>query len=953
MKLRIQIIYISLLLISCPDISAQSMRERIFNYLDNYKRADQYIKQSTLDSLKVDKTSQAINIYVSGGFMEQFFTDEVVNNIYNKVKTFVPDSLAGYKVQIITDKHLIEQLVPNAIRRGEKSKERQWKEEYKGTPWVKNISSPLSAPLGLEESHIALWQSHGIYWKQEKNTWIWQRPHLFCTTEDLFTQTFVIPYIIPMLENAGALVYTPRDRNWQNHEVIVDNDAPEKDGIYKENGRWHICDSAGFAHLKKTYYTYDRPFSDGTVRYAETTQSHHPYSSITWTPDIPEDGEYAVYVSYQTLKNSVDDATYTVVHNGMKTKYKVNQKMGGSTWVYLGTFPFVKGCSESNQVELTNHSDKDGVITADAVRFGSGYGNIARGNTNNDSIMFDKKTSNMPRWAEAALYYDQWAGMPDSVYNHFYNDNDYNNDLWARPETVNTLAGGSTYVPNRRGRNVPFELTMGFHSDAGFSRTGALTGSLSICTSDTGFYNGKTNAGIDRFSSYDLASLLLINLSTDMQKYKWQVRQIWNRNYCETRESQVPSIILEMMSHQSFDDMKFGYDPKFKFDFCRSVYKTVVKYIATQHNRNYVIQPLPIRNFAITINDEGHYANLTWKNVEDPLEPTAKPDKYIVYTRINNGDFDNGTLVNGTSYNANLEKGKLYSFRVVAMNNGGISFPSETLSAYLAHKNDGTILIVNAFDRLEGPEQRSTATEQGFDIDADPGVQYGKFAGFCGRQITFDKTYMGNETTNGTGYSGTELEGHIIMGNTFDYIILHGNGIKLQGNHSFCSCSEEALISQTIIPKKYKMIDVIYGVQKTFNKKTSTILDNYCNNGGRLLVSGANIFNGKGFTIKSLHAINGEEIKDKSIEGVNGSSLNFTIYREMNDKSYAVPKVTTLQAEKGAFAMLKYSNNLGAAIAYNGTVNKTVAVGFPIESIKEAGQRDLLMLAITNFLCNK
>ena len=31
----------------------------------------------------------------------------------------------------------------------------------------------------------------------------------FCTTEDLFTQSFVIPYIIPMLENAGAIVYTP------------------------------------------------------------------------------------------------------------------------------------------------------------------------------------------------------------------------------------------------------------------------------------------------------------------------------------------------------------------------------------------------------------------------------------------------------------------------------------------------------------------------------------------------------------------------------------------------------------------------------------------------------------------------------------------------------------------------------------------------------------------------
>ena len=52
-----------------------------------------------------------------------------------------------------------------------------------------------------------------------------QRPRLFCTTEDLFTQSFILPYVIPMLENAGANVYTPRERDTQKNEVIVDNDT--------------------------------------------------------------------------------------------------------------------------------------------------------------------------------------------------------------------------------------------------------------------------------------------------------------------------------------------------------------------------------------------------------------------------------------------------------------------------------------------------------------------------------------------------------------------------------------------------------------------------------------------------------------------------------------------------------------------------------------------------------
>lgn len=957
-------ILIAIMLFVISSAKAQTMRERVLNYLDNYTRSETLLKRSKLDSLVVDTAHQDIRVYVSGGFMEQFFTDAVVETVYDSIRSFVPDSLANYPLTVITDRQPIEQLVPNTIRKGAIDRERIWQSEYKGQPWVRNANTPLSATKGLEGNHIALCHSHGTYWKQEKNAWTWQRPHLFCTTEDLFSQTFVIPYIIPMLENAGAVVYTPRERNWQNNEVVIDNDAPEKDGLYKEEGRWHTCDSAGFAHLKDAYYMGDHPFSDGTARYTHTTTGTHPHATISWMPDIPEDGEYAVYISYQTLPNSIDDALYTVVHRGVRTEFKVNQQMGDGTWVYLGTFQFAKGKSAANQVELSNVSSHEGVVTADAVRFGSGIGNIARGKAPADASkapdLFSFTTSGKPRWAEAALYYAQWAGMPDSVYNHFKSDNDYNNDMWARCESVTTLGGGSPYIPNRPGRHVPFELSMAFHTDAGFSRTGDLTGTLAICTALPDFYDAKTNAGISRLASYDLASTIQYNLTNDMKSWNWRVRQVWNRNYCETREPQVPSIILEMLSHQSFDDLCFGYDPRFKFDFCRSVYKSVVKYIATMHQRPYVIQPLPVHNFAITLNDQDRWANLTWEATIDTLEPTAVPKRYIVYTRIDDGDFDNGTLIDGTSYLAPLEKGRLYSFRVAAMNDGGISFPSEVLSAYAAPQNTGTVLIVNAFTRLEGPAKISTEKDQGFDLVADPGVPYGKFAGFCGRQLTFDKTNMGSELTTGTGYSGSELEGTIMMGNTFDYTALHGRGISQLRNHSFCSCSEEALLSNVIVPKEYAMIDVIYGVQKEFNPETDRILRAYIQQGGRLLVSGANLGtnSSQNFNSSILQSFNSSVLTDKSIIGVNGSNLDFTIYREMNPYSYAVPNITSItplpqsEESKGtSFAMLQYSNNLPAGIAYDGIDYKSVILGFPIESIREDDQRNGLMRAITNFLC--
>ena len=57
---------------------------------------------------------------------------------------------------------------------------------------------------------------------------------------------------------------------------------------------------------------------------------------------------------------------------------------------------------------------------------------------------------------------------------------------------------------------------------------------------------------------------------------------------------------------------------------------------------------------------------LTWQPVADALEPTAVAEKYIVYTRIGDGDFDNGVLVDGiTSLNVSITifcKIMLFSF---------------------------------------------------------------------------------------------------------------------------------------------------------------------------------------------------------------------------------------------------------------------------------------------------
>jgi hypothetical protein len=104
----------------------------------------------------------------------------------------------------------ISELIPNRLSQNA-DKSRLWGDiDYDGEPWVKDISHPVKYTHGLQNRHLVLWASHGRYYDQSRGYWRWQRPKLFGTTEDLFTQTIVIPYLIPMLEQSGAVVFSPR-----------------------------------------------------------------------------------------------------------------------------------------------------------------------------------------------------------------------------------------------------------------------------------------------------------------------------------------------------------------------------------------------------------------------------------------------------------------------------------------------------------------------------------------------------------------------------------------------------------------------------------------------------------------------------------------------------------------------------------------------------------------------
>ncbi len=827
--------------------------------------------------------------------------------------------------------------------------------DYKGEPWVKNISCPIEITHGLEGRHLSLWASHGCFFDQNEHGWRWQRPKLFATTEDLYTQTIVVPYLIPMLENAGANVFTPRERDWQKEEIIVDNDGSPRNYIeVTSKAKWKTTPQSGFLMRQGAFSDGENPFEAGSARMVKTTSSKSRYSLATYQPDFKKSGRYAVYVSYQTLPNSVDNALYTVWHKGERTMFRVNQQMGGSTWVYLGTFDFDAGYSEFNKVTVSNQSNENGVVTTDAVRFGGGMGNIQRFG----------QLSGMPRALEGARYYAQWAGMPYQVYSSKNGNDDYGDDINTRSLMTNLLGGGSCYMPNTEGRKVPIELSLAIHSDAGFHNDGvSIYGPLAICT--TNFNNGKLNAGLSRQTSYQLAELMLNNEMTDIQqKYGyWTRRDIYDRNYSETRLPDVPSIILETLSHQSFPDMRYGQDPNFRFTLARSIYKTVLRYVNDMHGTPFMVTPLAPNNFNIVFTDDDEI-RLSWNAVEDPQEPTAKPAGYILYTAIGEADFDNGTYIPGReSHKIKLEPGLLYHFKVAAVNRGGKSFPTEVLSTLYNPQASKTVLIVNGFHRVSSPAIRNNGLHQGFDLDEDPGVTYGPTLGWMGRQINFDRTQMGNEH-GGLGDSSDELAGKIIAGNDFNYVKTHAEAIYA-GNYNIVSCSSQAVETGRINLNNYDVVDLILGLErndghslesyKTFTPAMQQALNQYTTQGGRLLVSGAYTASDMQtkqeqlFLTNTLHCqyIGRSQTATNKIKGL-GTDIYF--YKNLNEEHYAATNTDMLQPIKPAITAMQYDDGYGAAIAYKGNDCSLFVMGFPFECIKTNQKRSSIMQGILNYL---
>jgi N-acetylmuramoyl-L-alanine amidase len=804
---------------------------------------------------------------------------------------------------------------------------------------------------GLNDRYIMVWQSHGRYYDEGQDEWIWQRAPIHRTVEDMYTQTYVLPFLIPMLENAGAYVMTPRERDTQVREIIADNDpafSGPREGLmrtrgrYSEYGAWTGA-GEGFADARRTYTFSDHPFRAGTARQARCSGVEIT-AGATWIADIKQRGRYAVYISYKSLPNSCTEAHYTVHHLGGQTEFTVNQQLGGGTWIYLGTFEFAEGAE--GRVVLDNRGGSGFVVSADAVKFGGGMGKLERGG----------RTSGMPASAEGAHYWMQWAGADSTL-----------TRAWETDYTCDYAARGAWTTMMREEKKIPIDLALAFHTDAGLTPNDSTVGTLAIYTlRDDGkraFSDGRDRV-ISRVLCDYVQSQVVQDLRLDFDP-AWSRRGLWDRSYSEPRTSGVPAMILELLSHQNFADMKYGLDPSFRFTVCRAVYKGILKTLSEFYHTPYVVQPLPPQAFSVRLQDSGH-AHLEWKAAEDPKEPTAVTEGYIVYTRIDDGAFDAGVETKEPALTLEIEPGHIYSYKVEAFNAGGKSFPTEILAVGApAGSRRAPVLIVNNFDRVSAPAWVESPGYAGFESRLDTGVPYLSEIGFIGDNYEFRRSalYVDNDYP-GFGASHDDHAGEIIAGNTFDYPYRHGQALMRLG-YPFYSMSREAFIEN---PVPAYAIDLICGKQGRTPTGRGAMPDRYTvfpiamqnalrrqtEAGANLLVSGANIASDpQGDDAAFIEQLLG--IRLANAFGTNtGLLADMPFSHTLNPDIYCVERPDGFKATgKGARIWLRYpGSSIAAAVCYQAENYSAVSIGVPIETVLRAVDREWLLGQALDYLYN-
>ncbi|NUP88896.1 MAG: family 10 glycosylhydrolase [Candidatus Sumerlaeia bacterium] len=741
------------------------------------------------------------------------------------------------------------------------------------------IGQPMPAGA-LSGATVFVNPGHGWYYSSALGRWATQRGNTNNIIEDLATAESVLQYLIQYLQNAGARVWTCRERDMNPNMVIVDN----SDAGFTTTGTWTASTSGGTWKGANFVQRAVSATESGTAR---------------WTPNIPADGNYAVYAWYPSSSNRSVDARYTVNHTGGATTWIQNQQRDGNTWRYIGTYHFSAGSNQANgSVVLSDQgTNTSQIVVADSMRFGGGMGDYVDGGS----------VSGWPRWEESGKYFAGFMG-------HTYANG-----------TVNAMPRYAAWENESWETN---SIYLSWHTNA---FNGTARGTETYAYSSGGFggtFNGVAGGNILRnFVHGEVINDL--RLAWDPA---WTDRGVSTADFGELNpgnNSEMPAALIEVAFHDQPTDADQIEDPNFRRIVSRAIYQGVVKFYNNWWGYPLALSPEPPTHLRVE-NDGSGGVTLAWNAPPSNSGNNLLGDPatgYRVYRSTNGRGFDNGTAVSGTSTTIpGLTPGTTHYFRVSATNAGGESFPTETLAVRVRPAGPPPVLIVNGFDRID----------RGANIvQDDPYSTANLHRTFLNRMNTYDYSIQHAEAIAAAGIDFDSCANEAIIGGQVN-LASYDTVVWILGEEST--------------------------VDDSFDAAEQAAVTAYLNGGGNLFVSGSEAAwelesQGAGVTFlnSTLHVdYLADDAGGYTASGAAGSIFEgISLTFDNGTSIYDVDFPDRIGGLTGATVCMNYTGagSGGAAVQYAGgsPERRIVFLGFPFETITSAGVRSQVMAAALDF----
>jgi MYXO-CTERM domain-containing protein len=751
-------------------------------------------------------------------------------------------------------------------------------------------------PAGiLSGKTVYLSPGHGFTW--EGGGWNTQRGTTNSIVEDLVSAEAVDQFLAEYLRRMGAYVVTVREGDTNPALVIVDDSAATLAG----GASFAAGTDPGYGGLPGPVLDDStNPFATGTAR--RLTTHVEPSGELTYLTPVPTSGYYTVYISYRQAADHAPDAHFVVRHAGGTSSFRVDQRRHGTTWVRLGSFWFDAGADPAHAAiaALDDSASPGTVVSVDAVRLGGGMSPYDRGGG----------LSGRPMWEMCSRYFAQLAGAPSSVWET--GGDDHTDDVSTRSRFA--------AWDHEAGEDAVY---LAWHTNAtGTSEQAHGTESYT--------YGPDAPPGpLSHFSgtagSLELQAAVHDELVGDLRKVidpGWVDRGKFTAYFGEVNPShndEMPAVLVEVGFHDGVDDAAQIEKPEFRRVASRALAQGIARYFAGKDGVPLTLPPEPPVALTFTA---GH---LAWRAAVQDAAAGDTATAYRVYLSADGLAFDDGHAVtSGTSYDvAGLAPGQGVYARVTATNAGGESLDSITVGSRLPEaEGQGTMLVVNGFTSL-APEQL---------IDDDLSAWR----------------------------LGTVRRMWLWRMNDFSYVARHGQAIASAGG-AFDSAGADAIDAGDLLRAAYPALDWFRGGQvgPLFSAATRDQLASYVADGGRILVSGANVAStlaagdvaDQAFLAGTLHAVMADDDVDSTrASGGEGSDLDVDLdLADPARDAYALRAPDGLAAGADAtFAFLTYDASSVAGLDWGtlgGPVDQSrgVVLGFPFETIAGAGARAQVM----------